>query len=107
MSQHRSLRIDKVGSRHRNVLKRYERIEKLKVEERWKEGAPVYGLPKVKSQKMKVKKAAKAAAGEPGAPGAAAPATGAAPAAKAPVAAKAPAAKAPAAKGTEAPPKKK
>ena len=79
MSQHSSLRIDKVGSRHRNVLKRYERIEKLKGESRWTDNKSVYGLPKVKSQKMKVKKAAKtaAAAGAAAAPAAAA---GAAPA---------------------------
>ena len=88
MSQHSSLRIDKVGSRHRNVLKRYERIEKLKGESRWTDDKSVYGLPKVKSQKMKVKKAAKTAA-VPGA--AAAPAAaGAAPA-----------------KAASAPPKKK
>jgi len=91
MSQHSSLHMDKVGARHRNVLKRYERIEKLQAEERWKEGRSAYGIPKVKSQKMKVKKAAKAAvegeaAATPGAATAAAPAAAkaAAPQAKAP-----------------------
>ena len=56
MSQHSSLRIDKVGTRHRNVLKRFERIKKLKNEERWEDKESVYGLPKVKSQKIKTKK---------------------------------------------------
>ena len=56
MSVHPSLKVNKVGSSHRNVLKRYERIEKLSSEERWEEKDSVYGLPKVKSQKMKVKK---------------------------------------------------
>jgi small basic protein (TIGR04137 family) len=75
MSQHSSLRIDKVGTRHRNVLKRYERIEKLKKVERWQDGDSVLGLPKVKSQKIKAKKskgepekaAGEAAAGAAGA----------------------------------------
>lgn len=74
MSQHSSLRIDKVGVRHRNVLKRYERIEKLQAIDQWKEGRSAYGIPKVKSQKVKIKKAAKtAAAAGAAAPGVAAP----------------------------------
>jgi len=56
MSQHPSLRIDSVGMRHRNVLKRLERIKKLQEDEKWKEGASVFGLAKVKSMKIKVKK---------------------------------------------------
>ena len=59
MSQHPSLKIDSVGIQHRNVLKRYERIKKLQDEEKWEEGRSVFGLPKVKLLKMKVKKAAK------------------------------------------------
>ena len=83
MSQHSSLRIDKVGARHRNVLKRYERIEKLQATEQWKEGRSAYGIPKVKSQKIKVKKTAKtAAAAGAAAPGAAPVAAPAAPAKK-------------------------
>ncbi len=61
MSIHSSLRVDKVGSRHRNVLKRYERIKKLKSNEAWSEDKSVYGLPKVKSQKLKTKKTKAAA----------------------------------------------
>jgi len=79
MTQHRSLRIDKVGKRHRNVLKRYERIGRLQAEERWTEGRSVYGLPKVKSQKMKVKKTKPAAGEEKPAAASGAPAAPAAP----------------------------
>ena len=109
MSQHPSLREDSVGTKHRNVLKRFERINKLQEQNRWQDRASVFGLPKVKSMKIKVKKEAKApaegAAGEAAAPGAAgaaakpAAAAGAKPAAAAPAAKGAPAAKAaPAAK---------
>lgn len=78
MSQHSSLRIDKVGSRHRNVLKRYERLKKLKADERWQDGKSVFGLPKVKSQKIKAKKTKAAPEKAEGAEGAAAaPAAGA------------------------------
>ena len=38
-------------SRHRNVLSRAERIEKLKEEERWSEGDSLLGLPKVAHRK--------------------------------------------------------
>ncbi len=55
MSQHASLRIDSVGIKHRNVLKRLERIKRLKKENRWAEERSMFGLPKVKSQKIKVK----------------------------------------------------
>ncbi|MDD5084532.1 MAG: small basic protein [Candidatus Omnitrophica bacterium] len=57
MTQHSSLRGEGMGSRHRNVLKRYERIKKLREEEKWKEERSVFGLPKVKSIKVKVRKA--------------------------------------------------
>ena len=47
MSQHASLKSDKIQAR-RNVLKRFERIEVLKKQGRWKEGQRVFGLPKTK-----------------------------------------------------------
>lgn len=100
MSQHPTLRVDSVGAKHRNVLKRYERIQKLQEENKWQERASAFNLPKVKSMKIKVKKTKEVAEGAEGAAGAAAPAAKAgAPAAKA----AAPAAKAaaPAAKGAE------
>jgi len=99
VSLHPSLRVGSVGARHRNVLKRFERIKQLLGEGKWDETKSAYNLPKVKSVKIKVKKtkeekpkdgaavvAAPAAVAAPkaGAAKAAAPAAkGAAPAAKA------------------------
>ena len=51
MSIDRSLKIKGALTRHRNVLNRAERIEKLKDEERWMEGDAVTGLPKVAHRK--------------------------------------------------------
>jgi small basic protein (TIGR04137 family) len=51
MSIDRSLKIKGALTRHRNVLSRAERIEKLKEEERWNEGDSVIGLPKVGHRK--------------------------------------------------------
>jgi small basic protein (TIGR04137 family) len=51
MSIDRSLKIKGALSRHRNVLSRTERIEKLKEEERWSEGDSLLGLPKVAHRK--------------------------------------------------------
>lgn len=92
MSQHPSLRFDSVGAKHRNVLKRFERVKKLQDQNKWGERETVLGLPKIKSMKVKVKKTKEAPA--EGAAGAA-PAAGAAAVGKP---AAAPAAKAPAAK---------
>jgi small basic protein (TIGR04137 family) len=51
MSIDRSLKIKGALSRHRNVLTRAERIEKLKEEERWTEEDSLLGLPKVAHRK--------------------------------------------------------
>ena len=51
MSMDRSLKTTGALSRHRNVLSRTERIEQLKNEDRWEEGDPVMGLPKVAHRK--------------------------------------------------------
>jgi len=56
MSQHPSLRGFDKNKKHRSVLKRYERISLLKEKEKWTEEDSVYGLPKVKIIKFKVKK---------------------------------------------------
>lgn len=48
MSQHPSLRVGGKIRMKRNVLKRFERIDILKEENRWKEGDKVLGLPKTK-----------------------------------------------------------
>jgi small basic protein (TIGR04137 family) len=60
MSIDRSLKIKGALSRHRNVLKRAERVEVLKDEERWDEGDSLLGLPKVAHRKSHAgRKAAK------------------------------------------------
>ena len=51
MSMDSSLKIKGALSRHRNVLSRAERIEQLKLEERWEEGDDVTGLVKVAHRK--------------------------------------------------------
>lgn len=78
MSQHPSLRISDKDKKQRSVLKRHERIKQLKEKEKWEEEDSVYGLPKVKVMRFKIKKekAAAAAEGPEGAalaPGAEAP----------------------------------
>lgn len=57
MSQHSSLKSDSVGKRHRNVLKRHERIQVLQDSDTWGERKSIYKLPKLKLIKLKVKKA--------------------------------------------------
>lgn len=48
MSRHPSLKGSTKIVKKRNVLKRFERINQLQSEERWKEGDKVLGLPKTK-----------------------------------------------------------
>jgi len=81
MSIHPSLNISEQDKKQRSVLKRSERIKTMLEKGRWKEGDKVYGLPKLKTIKIKIKKekvekAAETAAVE------GAPAAGAAPAAE-------------------------
>jgi small basic protein (TIGR04137 family) len=67
MTLHRSLRSANEMARHRNVLSRVERIEKLQEEKRWDpENDSILGLPKVRSMKVvsKKKKKKDAEAGE-------------------------------------------
>lgn len=60
MSVDRSFKVKGALSRHRNVLSRAERIEKLKDEEKWAEGDSVLGLPKIAHRKSRAgRKAAK------------------------------------------------
>ena len=59
MSLDRSLKTGGGLSRHRNVLTRAERLEKLKDAERWEEKKSVFGLPKVANRNVKVGKKAK------------------------------------------------
>jgi small basic protein (TIGR04137 family) len=52
MSIDRSLKTKGSLARHRNVLTRAERIERLKEEDRWEDGeSKVIGLPKVGNRK--------------------------------------------------------
>ncbi|MDX1944490.1 MAG: small basic protein [Pirellulaceae bacterium] len=77
MTIDKSLKVKAGAISNRNVLTRAERISKLKEADRFKEGDSVLGLPKVRVQKLAMKKKKKAKA-EEGAEGAAAPAAGAA-----------------------------
>ena len=54
MSIHKSLKLKDSLVRQRSVLTRWERIEKLKEQERWSDGDSVLGLPKVRT-KFKVR----------------------------------------------------
>jgi small basic protein (TIGR04137 family) len=74
MSLDKSLKTKASLERHRNVLSRAERIEKLKDADRWEEGRSPFGLPKVAHRKAavggKAKKKAKAEGEGEGAEGA-------------------------------------
>ena len=61
MSVDPSLKIKSALARHRNVLSRAERIDRLKEEERWSEGDPLFGLPKVSNRKVGTSKETSAA----------------------------------------------
>ncbi|MFH1227176.1 MAG: small basic protein [Planctomycetota bacterium] len=84
MGIHKSLVTSGRLARHRNVLKRDERIARLQEEEKWKEEVnSVFGLQKVRNILQRTKKVKKAVAeGEAGVEGEAAPAAGTAPGAK-------------------------
>lgn len=57
MSIHSSLRRSGAQARHRNVLRRIERLEKLEDQNRWDpEKDSLFGIPKVRSIKVAVKK---------------------------------------------------
>ena len=56
MTIDKSLKIRRGSMGNRNVLTRVERIQKLEENERWNEGDPLMGLPKVRVQKVTLKK---------------------------------------------------
>ena len=56
MTIDKSLKIRRGSIASRNVLKRVERVAKLRETDRWTEGDPVLGLPKVRVQKITLKK---------------------------------------------------
>ena len=56
MSQHSSLKAGKGEDVFRSVLKRFEKIKELTEKEKWdEEKDSIYGLPKVRRIKFKVK----------------------------------------------------
>lgn len=56
MTIDKSLKIKAGSVKMRNVLTRAERLTKLMETERWSDGDPVYGMPKVRVQKISLKK---------------------------------------------------
>jgi small basic protein (TIGR04137 family) len=56
MSIHPSLAISDKDKKQRSVLKRTERIRTMMEKGQWKEGDKVYGLPKIKTIRIKIKK---------------------------------------------------
>jgi len=56
MSIHPSLTISEKDKNVRSVLKRSERIRQMHEKGKWKEGDSVYGLPKIKTLRIKIKK---------------------------------------------------
>ena len=83
MSIDKSLKRRRGGSSNRSVLTRAERIKKLQDLEKWPEGRSPFGLPKVRVQKIVLKKAKKEKAAEGTEGAAAAPGEAAKPAAEA------------------------
>lgn len=60
MTIDKSLKIKAGSAKMRNVMTRAERLQKLMDTDRWQEGDPVYGLPKVRVPKISLKKKKKA-----------------------------------------------
>jgi len=56
MTIDKSLKIKAGAAKMRNVMTRAERLQKLMDTDRWNEGDPVYGLPKVRVPKISLKK---------------------------------------------------
>jgi len=60
MSTDKSLKSRDALQRHRNVLTRGERIDRLRQDERWEEGRSAFGLPKVRTIRARRRAKAKA-----------------------------------------------
>ena len=56
MSIHPSLRSSDKDKKQRSVLKRAERLRSMLGKGQWREGDSVYGLPKIKTIRIKIKK---------------------------------------------------
>ena len=72
MTIDKSLKVRRGLMKNRSVLTRAERVQKLTETDRWQEGDPVLGLPKVRVQKLALKKKKKVKKEEEAAEGAAA-----------------------------------
>ncbi len=66
MTIDKSLKINRGLIRARSVLSRAERLEKLRDADRWSEGDSPMGLPKVRVQKISLKKKKKVKVEEEG-----------------------------------------
>jgi small basic protein (TIGR04137 family) len=64
MTIDKSLRIKAGSTKQRNVLSRAERLQTLAATDRWMKGDPVLGMPKVRVEKISVKKKKKAKKGD-------------------------------------------
>ncbi len=64
MTIDKSLRVKAGGIKQRNVLTRSERVARLKELERWSGDSKVVGMPKVRVEKLAMKKKKKAKAEE-------------------------------------------
>lgn len=64
MTIDKSLKIQRGLIKNRNVLTRVERLAKLQEQDRWQEGDSIFGLPKVRVQKISLKKKKKAKKGD-------------------------------------------
>lgn len=82
MSIHPSLGVAVKGKQQKSVLKRTERIKHLMKKGLWKEDSKVFGLPKIKAVRIKIKK--EKAAEKPAEEGVAGTTAPAAPTASAP-----------------------
>ncbi len=56
MTIDKSLKVRRGMISNRNVLTRVERLEELREQDRWQEGDSVLGLPKVRVQKVSLRK---------------------------------------------------
>lgn len=56
MGIHPSLKSSDELKKQRSVLKRSERLKMMLEKGTWKEGSSVYGLPKIKTMKIRIKK---------------------------------------------------
>ncbi len=56
MTIDKSLKIKTGSSKQRNVLKRAERVARLQATDLWEDGDKILGMPKVRVQKLAMKK---------------------------------------------------